>query len=51
MLTLIIIVLLVVALAGGGIGFTRYGIFGMTPAGVILLVLLILWLTGHLHTS
>jgi len=51
MLTIILVVLLVLALAGGGLGISRYGLVGMSPAGVILLVLLILWLTGHLHTS
>jgi hypothetical protein len=51
MLTIIIIVLLVLALAGGGIGFSRFGALGLSPAGLILLILLILWLTGHLHTT
>jgi hypothetical protein len=48
MLTLLLIVLLVVALAGGGWGYSRYGFVGLSPAGLILLVVVILWLTGHL---
>lgn len=49
MLTIILIILLVLALGGGGWGFSRWGIVGMSPAGIVLLVLLILWLTGNLH--
>jgi len=48
MLLTILIVLLVLSLAGGGWGYPHWGFVGMSPAGVILLVLAILWLTGHL---
>jgi hypothetical protein len=48
MLLLLLIILLVLAVGGGGWGYSRYGIVGMSPAGVVLLVLLVLWLTGHL---
>jgi hypothetical protein len=48
MLFTILIVLLVVSLAGGGWGYSRYGFSGMSPAGIILLVLAIMWFTGHL---
>lgn len=48
MLLVILIVLLVLSLAGGGWGYSRWGYAGMSPAGIILLVLAILWLTGHL---
>ena len=51
MLTIILIVLLVLALAGGGLGFSRFGVLGMSPAGLILLILLVMWLTGHLHAN
>ncbi len=47
MLTLLII-LLVLALLGGGIGYSRYGWGGMSPAGIIILILVLLALTGHL---
>jgi len=49
MLTIILIVLLVLALGGGGWGYSRYGYAGWSPAGLILLVLAILWFTGRLH--
>jgi hypothetical protein len=48
-MTLIIIVLLVLALAGGGWGHSRYGYASWSPAGLILLILAVLWLTGSLH--
>jgi hypothetical protein len=47
MLTLLII-LLVLALLGGGIGYSRYGWGGMSPAGIIILILVLMALTGHL---
>lgn len=48
MLLTILIVLLVLSLAGGGWGYSQWGYAGMSPAGVILLILLVLWFTGHL---
>lgn len=42
----ILLVLLVLALLGGGLGYSRFGYAGMSPAGLILLVVLVLWLTG-----
>jgi hypothetical protein len=49
MLFMIFVVLLVLALAGGGWGYSRYGYVGWSPAGLILLVILVFWLTGNLH--
>lgn len=49
MLTIILIILLVLALGGGGWGYSRWGIVGLSPAGILLLILLVLWLTGNLH--
>lgn len=46
--TLLIIIALAVLLLGGGLGQARFGYWGWSPAGVLLLVLLILWLTGRL---
>lgn len=46
---IIFIVLLVLALGGGGWGYSRYGAVGWSPAGLIVLVLLIMLLTGNLH--
>jgi hypothetical protein len=49
MLMIIPIVLLILALGGGGWGHSRYGAVGWSPAGIILVVLLIMALTGRLH--
>jgi hypothetical protein len=49
MLTIILIVLLVLALGGGGWGYSRWGAAGMSPAGVLLVVILLLYFTGALH--
>ena len=48
MLTLIVI-LLVLALVGGGVGHSRFGYAGWSPAGILVVILLILFLTGNLH--
>lgn len=48
MLTLIVI-LLVVALVGGGVGHQRLGYVGWSPAGILLVILVVLLLTGNLH--
>jgi hypothetical protein len=45
MLTLLL-VLLLVALIGGGIGHSRFGYAGWSPAGLILLVVLVMLVTG-----
>lgn len=47
MLTLLI-VLLLLALLGGGIGYSRFGAVGMSPAALIVLILVVLALTGRL---
>lgn len=50
---LVIIIFLLVfllALGGGGWGFSRYGWVGMSPAGLVLLLLAILFLTGQLSS-
>jgi hypothetical protein len=49
MLLVFLVVLMVLALGGGGWGHSRYGYVGWSPAGLILLVVLGLWLTGNLH--
>jgi Protein of unknown function (DUF3309) len=48
MLTLLII-LLVLALLGGGVGYSRFGYAGWSPAGILIVILLVLLLTGNLH--
>ena len=49
MLLVFLVVLMVLALGGGGWGHSRYGYVGWSPAGLILLVVLGLWFTGNLH--
>jgi hypothetical protein len=49
MLLILMIVLLVLALGGGGWGHARYGYAGWSPAGLIVLLLIVLWLTGNLR--
>jgi hypothetical protein len=44
----IMIVLLALALGGGAWGHSRVGYAGWSPAGLIVLVLAVLWLTGNL---
>jgi hypothetical protein len=49
MLFFILCIFLLLSLGGGAWGHSRYGYSGWSPAGIILLVLLVLWLTGNLH--
>lgn len=49
MLLLLIIILLVVALAGGVWASPRWGWVGISPLGIVLLILLVLFLTGNLR--
>ena len=48
MLLILLVVLLCVALVGGGLGHSRVGYVGWSPAGIVLLILVILYFTGHL---
>ncbi|MGA2449088.1 MAG: DUF3309 family protein [Polyangiaceae bacterium] len=49
MLMVILVVFLLFALAGGVWAHSSYGYAGWSPAGLILLVLAVLWFTGNLH--
>lgn len=49
MLMTILIVLVILALVGGGLGHKRYGFAGWSPAGILVVVLVVLFLTGNLH--
>jgi hypothetical protein len=49
MLITIIAVLLIVSLVGGGWGHSRYGYVGWSPAGIIVVLFVVLWATGNLH--
>ncbi len=46
MLTLLIILLLL-AVVGGGLGHSRFGYAGWSPAGLLIVILLVLFFTGH----
>jgi hypothetical protein len=46
MLTILLIVL-VIALLGGGLGHSRYGYVGWSPAGILVVILLLWLVTGH----
>ncbi len=48
MLLTVLIVILVLSLIGGGLGHSKVGVVGWSPAGIILLILVILLLTGRL---
>jgi hypothetical protein len=49
MLLTILIVLLIVALVGGGLGFPTYGYTGLSPVVIIIIILLLLWAFGLLR--
>lgn len=45
---ILILVLMLVALGSGGWGYPRYGWKGMSPVGLVLIVLAILYFAGYL---
>jgi hypothetical protein len=50
MLLTILVILLLVALLGGGFGASRgWGYYGWSPLGLLVLIILILALTGNLN--
>ena len=48
MLLTILVVVLLISLIGGGFGHSRFGAAGWSPAGIILVILAILFFTGRL---
>ena len=42
----ILLILLLIALIGGGVGHSRFGYAGWSPAGIILVIVLVMFLTG-----
>lgn len=46
--TLLVIIVIVVLLLGGGFGQARLGYWSWSPAALLVVVLLILWLSGRL---
>lgn len=49
MLFTILIVLLVLSLVGGGWGYSRYGYAAVSPLGVVVVLFLLLYFTGHVR--
>jgi len=49
LLTVLFVFLLVVALGGGGWGYSRAGALSWSPAAIILVVGIILFATGNMH--
>jgi hypothetical protein len=45
---LLLVILLVLALLGGGLGYGRYGAVGLSPAVIVGLILVILLVSGRL---
>ena len=45
---LLLVILLAIALLGGGLGHSRAGLAGWSPAGIIILVLVVLAVSGRL---
>jgi hypothetical protein len=44
----ILIVLLLIALLGGGLGYGRFGAAGLGPAGILIIILILLAVTGRI---
>ena len=44
---MILLIVLVIALLGGGLGHSRYGAAGWSPAGILVVILLLWLVTGH----
>lgn len=42
----ILLILLLLAVIGGGLGHSRFGYAGWSPAGIILVIVLVMFLTG-----
>lgn len=50
MTTILIVVLLILALGGGGLGYSRYGAAGgVGPIGLFLIIFAVLYLMGFFH--
>src|SRR5262245_60719900 len=44
----ILVILLILALLGGGFGYGRFGALGMSPAAIIVIILIVLALSGRI---
>lgn len=47
-MALLLILLLVLALFGGGFGHSRYGVGSWSPAGILVVILVVMAVTGRL---
>jgi hypothetical protein len=45
----ILILLLALTLGGGAWGHSRFGYAGWSPAGILVVILLVMWFTGNIH--
>jgi hypothetical protein len=43
----ILLIVLVISLIGGGLGHSRFGYAGWSPAGLVVVILLLMLFTGH----
>lgn len=50
MLTLLIVLLILSAVFGGW-GHSRFGYTGWSPLGIVLVILVVMFLTGHLGSG
>ena len=48
MLTILLIVVLLLALGGGGYGHSRFGAVSWSPLGLVIIIFLVMYFTGHL---
>ena len=50
-MTLLMILLLVflITSVGGGVGYKRFGALGLSPAALLLVIVVVLYLTGSLR--
>ncbi len=50
MITMVLVILLILAMCGGGYGWKAgWGFMGWSPVGIILLIWFVLWFTGYIH--
>jgi hypothetical protein len=49
MLLIILLVLVVLAISGGGWGYSRWGYAGFSPALLVVLLVGVLWFSGYLR--
>ncbi len=46
---ILLLIILALSIAAGAFGQPRFGYYGWSPLGIILLVLAVLYFTGNLH--